>query len=204
MSAKDISGKRPNQKRYSDHYYGPKKIQRWRIELRIEENVWLNGCVPYPIYSNVAKKRSTSCGYWKPHKCLICKKAFCHEDSLKQHSVDVHDEKKAPISKKKKSKKKNKHLKDKNVEDISDHYYGIGHLNDNEKRINFPFFKNTNVGKEEILYSAQDLRGLLFNTSREIQTSFRLLGELASVYVAVPKQNTEYQYWKHTEVSLPV
>ena len=25
-----------------------------------------------------------------------------------------------------------------------------------------------------------------------------------SVYVAVPKQNTEYQYWKHTEVSLPV
>ena len=24
------------------------------------------------------------------------------------------------------------------------------------------------------------------------------------VYVAVPKQNTEYQYWKHTEVSLPV
>ena len=128
MSAKDISGKRPNQKRYSDHYYGPKKIQRSRIELRIEENVWLNGCVPYPIYSNVAKKRSTSCGYWKPHKCLICKKAFCHEDSLKQHSVDVHDEKKAPISKKKKSKKKNKHLKDKNVEDISDHYYGIGHL----------------------------------------------------------------------------
>ena len=155
MSAKDISGKRPNQKRYSDHYYGPKKIQRSRIELRIEENVWLNGCVPYPIYSNVAKKRSTSCGYWKPHKCLICKKAFCHEDSLKQHSVDVHDEKKAPISKKKKSKKKNKHLKDKNVEDISDHYYGIGHLNDNEKRINFPFFKNTNVGKEEILYSAK-------------------------------------------------
>ena len=27
---------------------------------------------------------------------------------------------------------------------------------------------------------------------------------LISVYVAVPKQNTEYQYWKHTEVSLPV
>ena len=25
-----------------------------------------------------------------------------------------------------------------------------------------------------------------------------------AVYVAVPKQNTEYQYWKHTEVSLPV
>ena len=24
------------------------------------------------------------------------------------------------------------------------------------------------------------------------------------VYVAVPKQSTEYQYWKHTEVSLPV
>ena len=120
MSAKDISGKRPNQKRYSDHYYGPKKIQRSRIELRIEENVWLNGCVPYPIYSNVAKKRSTSCGYWKPHKCLICKKAFCHEDSLKQHSVDVHDEKKAPISKKKKSKKKNKHLKDRNVAEVEE------------------------------------------------------------------------------------
>ena len=25
-----------------------------------------------------------------------------------------------------------------------------------------------------------------------------------AVYVAVPKQNTEYQYWKYTEVSLPV
>ena len=24
------------------------------------------------------------------------------------------------------------------------------------------------------------------------------------VYDAVPKQNTEYQYWKYTEVSLPV
>ena len=24
------------------------------------------------------------------------------------------------------------------------------------------------------------------------------------VHVAVPKQNTEYQYWKYTEVSLPV
>ena len=25
-----------------------------------------------------------------------------------------------------------------------------------------------------------------------------------TVYDAVPKQNTEYQYWKYTEVSLPV
>ena len=79
------------------------------------------------------RKRKTVNNYLKPHKCSICKKAFCHEYSLKQHSVDVHDEKKAQIS-----KKKNKHLKDKNVaevEDISDHYLGIGHLNDNEKRI---------------------------------------------------------------------
>ena len=28
--------------------------------------------------------------------------------------------------------------------------------------------------------------------------------EVLCLYVAVPKQNTEYQYWKHTEVSLPV
>ena len=39
---------------------------------------------------------------------------------MKQHSVDVHDEKKAQISKKKKSKKKNKHLKDKNVAEVEE------------------------------------------------------------------------------------
>ena len=28
--------------------------------------------------------------------------------------------------------------------------------------------------------------------------------DIGPVYVAVPKQSTEYQYWKHTAVSLPV
>ena len=35
-----------------------------------------------------------------------------------------------------------------------------------------------------------------------IPVFYRLMYE--TVYVAIPKQNTEYQYWKHTEVSLPV
>ena len=37
----------------------------------------------------------------------------------------------------------------------------------------------------------------------EAKTLFELT-KYKAVYVAVPKQNTEYQYWKHTEVSLSV
>ena len=49
----------------------------------------------------------------------------------------------------------------------------------------------------------QSLRGqkISKNTNVICESS---LAVLQSVYVAVPKQNTEYQYWKHTEVSLPV
>ena len=54
-------------------------------------------------------------------------------------------------------------------------------------------------------------RFFLINLSKGKGTSindvpcFLAIFDLPSpVYVAVPKQNTEYQYWKHTEVSLPV
>ena len=57
-------------------------------------------------------------GNWKPYKCSICEKAFCFKNSLKQHCTDVHEEKKAQISKKKKSKKKNKHSNDENVAEV--------------------------------------------------------------------------------------
>ena len=161
MSAKDISGKRPNRKRYSpdkddvheqdmngfnhrskvaknyfrsfsnltatnirppnncaqnvedisDHYYGIGHLNdnEKRIIKAYEQDMELR---------KRKKKMVNNC--WKPHKCSICKKAFCHESSLKQHSVDVHDEKKAQTSKKKKSKKKNKHLKDENVAEVEE------------------------------------------------------------------------------------
>ena len=57
-------------------------------------------------------------GNWRPYKCSICEKAFCFKNSLKQHCTDVHEEKKAQISKKKKSKKKNKHSNDENVAEV--------------------------------------------------------------------------------------
>ena len=47
----------------------------------------------------------------KPYQCSICEKGFCLEDSLKQHTADVHEEKEAKMSKEKKSKKKKKHCK---------------------------------------------------------------------------------------------
>ena len=102
MSAKDISGKRPNRKRYSpdeDDIY-EQDMNVFKRNRKVAKNYFRS-------FSNL-----TATNIQPPNNCA------------------------------------------QNVEDISDHYYGIGHLNDNEKRINFPFFKNTNVGKEEILYSA--------------------------------------------------
>ena len=60
-------------------------------------------------------------GNWNP--CSICGKRFCHEFNFKQHSrpehsADVHEEKKAQISKRKKSKKKDKHSNDENVAEV--------------------------------------------------------------------------------------
>ena len=122
MSAKDVSGKRPNQKRALDikeepidqnveDYYGIGHLNdnEKRIIKAYEQDMEL-----------CKRKKKTVNNYWKPHKCPICEKVFCHEDSLKQHIVDLYDEKKAQISKKKMSKKKKKHLKDKNVVEVEE------------------------------------------------------------------------------------
>ena len=50
--------------------------------------------------------------------------------------------------------------------------------------------KNTQKIQDEKLYN-------LHNQERIYVPSFLMR---TPVYVAVPKQNTEYQYWKHTEV----
>ena len=55
----------------------------------------------------------------KPHECSICGKAFYQKDSLKSHSANVHEGKKAPMSKKKKSNKK-KMKKNLNVENVAE------------------------------------------------------------------------------------
>ena len=79
MSAKDISGKRPNQKRALDikeepidqnveDYYGIGHLNdnEKRIIKAYEQDMEL-----------CKRKKKTVNNYWKPHKCLICKKAFC-------------------------------------------------------------------------------------------------------------------------------
>ena len=53
----------------------------------------------------------------KIYRCSICGNYFLKKGLLEKHNADVHEGKKAPMSKKKKpnKNKKKKHLKDENV-----------------------------------------------------------------------------------------